>query len=46
MLRVNDKPLNLVDEFTYIGSNISSAESNAAICIGQAWYDIDKLITE
>ena len=29
----NDKPLKLVDHFTYLGSNIASIESNVNICI-------------
>ena len=37
----NEKPLKL-DHFTYLGSNISSTESN--VNIGKAWIAIDWLL--
>ena len=37
--------MKLVNQFTYLGSNISSTESNINICIGKAWTVIDKLTT-
>ena len=40
---LNSKTLKLVDEFTYVGNNISSTESNVNIGIGKAWTAIDKL---
>ena len=36
-------PLKLVDKFTYLGSNISSTESDVSICIGKAWTAINRL---
>ena len=41
---LKDKPLKLVDQFIYIGSNISSTESHVNIRIGKAWIVIDMLI--
>ncbi len=40
---LNDKPLKLVDHFTYLGSNISSTESDANIHVGLTWTAIDRL---
>ena len=40
--RSNKKPLKLVDQFTYLGSNISSTEIDVNIRIGKAWTAIDK----
>ena len=40
---LNDKPLKLVDQITYLGSHILSTESNVSICIGKAWTAIDRL---
>ena len=40
----NGKLLKLLDQFTYLGSNISSTESNVSICIVKAWTAIDKLM--
>ena len=37
---LNDKPLKLVDHFTYRGSNISFTESDANIYIGKVWIPI------
>ena len=31
--QLNGKPLKLVDQFTYLGSNISSTESHVNICL-------------
>ena len=42
--KYNDKPLKLTDYFTYLGSNISSSESNDNICIGKALTAIDRLL--
>ena len=39
------KPLNLVDRFTYLESNISSTESEVNICIGKAQPASDRLFT-
>ena len=39
---LNNKILKLVDQSTYLGSNISSIESNVNICIGKAWTAIDR----
>ena len=33
----------LVDQFTYLGSNISSTESDVNIQLGKAWTIIDNL---
>ena len=38
------KLLKLVDQFTYLGSNILSIESDAIIRIGKAWKAIDSLL--
>ena len=38
-----DKPLKLVNQFTYLSSNISSTESNVNTCIGKAWTVVDRL---
>ena len=40
---VSGKPLILVDQFTYLGSNISSTESNINIHLAKAWIAIDRL---
>ena len=40
---LNDKPLKLVEQFTYLGSNISATESDANIYIGKAWTVIYRL---
>ena len=37
------KSLKLEDYFTYLGSNVSSTESNDNICRGKAWTAIDRL---
>ena len=37
--------LKLVDQFIYLGSNISSTESNVNICICKAGFAIDRLLT-
>ena len=42
---LNDKPLKLVDHFTYLSGNISSSESSITKCIGNAWMAIDRLET-
>ena len=40
---VSGKLLKCVDQFIYLGSNISSTESGINICIGKAWIAIDRL---
>ena len=40
---LNRKPLNLVDQFSFLNSNISSTESNVNICIEKTWTTIDWL---
>ena len=40
---LSGKPLKLIDQFTYLGSNISSAESDVNIRIVKAWIAIDRL---
>ena len=42
---LNDKFLESKDQFTYLGSNISSTESDVNICIEKAWTAVDKLTT-
>ena len=37
------KSLKLVDQFIYLGSNISFIESNVNTFIGKAWTAIDRL---
>ena len=41
---LRDKPLKLVDQFTYLGNNISSTESNVNIWIGETWSDFESLL--
>ena len=41
----NGKPLKLVDQFIYHGSNISFTESDVNTYIGKAWTVIDRLLT-
>ena len=41
----NGKPLKLIDQFIYFGSNISSIESSFNIFRGKAWTPIDRLMT-
>ena len=40
---LRDKPLKLVDQFTYLDSNISSTESDHKIQNEKAWTAIDRL---
>ena len=40
---LSGKPLKLVDQFTYLVSNISSTEIDVNICLAKAWNDIEKL---
>ena len=42
---LDDKSLKLVNQFIYLGSNISSTESVANIHIGNAWTAIYRLST-
>ena len=39
----SSRPLKLVDESTYLGSNISSTESNVHIRLAKMWTAIDRL---
>ena len=41
----NDKPLKLVNQFTYLGSHISSTKSDVSIRKSNAWITIDSLTT-
>ena len=40
---LNSKPLILIDQFAYLGRNISSTKSNDTINIGKTWTATDKL---
>ena len=42
---LNNNLLKSIDSFTYLGSNISSTESDINIRIGQGWIAIDTLST-
>ena len=42
---LNGKPLNIVDQLTYLGSKISSTKNDVRICIGKLWTALDKLST-
>ena len=39
-----DKSLKLVDQFTYLSSNISSTESDVNILLWKVWTATDKLL--
>ena len=41
---LSGRPLILVDKFTYLGSNVSSTESDVNICLVKAWTVIDRLL--
>ena len=41
---LSGKPLKWVDQFTYLGSNISSTESDINICLVKVWSTIDRLL--
>ena len=41
---LNVKPIKLVDDFSYLSSNISSTESDDSICFGKAWNAIERLL--
>ena len=41
---LSGKLLKLVDQITYLSSNISSTENDVNICIGKAWTATDKLL--
>ena len=43
---LNGKPLKLVDQFTYLCSNISLTESDVDIRIGKAGAAIDRLLVK
>ena len=38
---LSSKPLKLLDQFTYLGSNISLAERDVKKRIGKTWSDIE-----
>ena len=38
---LNGKPMKIIDQFIYVGSNISSTESDVDIHIGKAWTTIN-----
>ena len=40
---LHGNPLKLIDQFTYLGSNISSTERDVNICIEKLWTVIDRL---
>ena len=40
---LNDRPLKLVDKFTYLISNVSSTESDDNICLAKAWTAVNRL---
>ena len=40
-LHLSGKPLKLVDQFSYLASNISSTESDINFCIGKEWTALD-----
>ena len=42
---LNSKPLNLVDQFKYLSSNISSIKNDVNKCLMKAWTAIDRLLT-
>ena len=42
---LNDKPVKLVDKFTYLSSNISSTESDITKWTDKVWTAIDSLST-
>ena len=44
MSRLNGKPLKLVHNFLYFGSNILSTESDVSKSIGKAWTVIDRIL--
>ena len=41
--KLDDKPLKLVEQFRYLGSNISRTESAVKMHIGRAWTAVDWL---
>ena len=41
---LKSKPMKLVNQFIYLGNNISSTEGDFTMCIGKAW-SIDRLLT-
>ena len=42
-LVINGQPINIVDDFKYIGSNVGSTEHNVQVGIGLAWVAFAKL---
>ena len=40
---LNGRPLKLVDKFTYLGSNISSTESDVNINLAKTWTAINRI---
>ena len=43
ILTLSERPIELVEKFTYLGSDISSTENNANIHMAKAWTAIDRL---
>ena len=41
---LRSEPLKLVDQFTYLGRNISSTENEVTICLAMMWTAIEKYI--
>ena len=44
-LVINDQPINIVDDFKYLGSYVGSTEYDAQDLIGLAWAAFAKLKT-
>ena len=42
---LNDKPVKIIDQFTYLGSKILLTGNDVYICIGKLWIAIDDLLT-
>ena len=42
---LNGKPPKFVDQFLYIGRNISSMESDVTTCLSKVWATINRLTT-
>ena len=42
-LVINDQPINIVDDFKYLGSYVGSTEHDVQVRIGLAWTALAKL---
>ena len=40
---LSDKPLMLIDQFTYLGNNILSSKNDVNICLAKTWTAIVRL---